>query len=202
MKLTKEIALEFTKKKIEESARPNYPFRSRYRHTLRVLMWALRLQEKLGGDKDVLMYSSILHDCSWDGKQNHAISSYQEAKVFLDQFDLDKEFKEKVLEGVLYHNRNDTPDLCKESYILMDADELDEVGAVCLLWDALAEQHEKDEVSYKSVIDRTKKYIPRLYKNLGKFHFDYSLNIYKRKLEFMEEFIKEAEDELEIEMGK
>lgn len=200
MKLTKELALEFTKKKIEQSNRPNYPFRSRFRHTLRVLMWAERLQKVLGGDIEVLTYSAILHDCAWDGIQNHAITSYNESKLFLDGFELDQNFKEKVLEGVLYHNRNDTPDLCKESYILMDADELDEVGAVCILWDTLAEQHEKDEVSYKSVILRTKKYIPSFHKNIEKLHYDYSKEIYTRKLKFMEQFIIEAEEELEIEL--
>ncbi len=200
MILTKEVALDFTRRKIQENNRPNYPFRSRYRHTLRVLMWAERLQKELGGDLEVLTYSSILHDCSWNATENHAITSYNEAKIFLNQFDLQNDFKEKVLEGVLYHNRNDTPNLCKESYILMDSDELDEVGALCILWDTLAEQHEQDEVSYKSVLLRTKKYIPNLDDNLDKFHFEFSKGIYLRKLKFMRQFIAETEEELENEL--
>lgn len=202
MVLTKEVALRFTKESIEKCNRPNFPFRSRYRHTLRVLMWAERLHKELGGDLEVLTYSSILHDCAWNETENHAIVSYEVAKDFLDGFELEKEFKEKVLEGVLYHNRNDVEGLSKESYILMDADELDEVGATCILWDALAENYEKGEVSYASAIKRTKMYLPRLYQNLPKFHFEYSLNIFKRKISFMELFVLEAEEELEIEFSK
>jgi hypothetical protein len=97
---------------------------------------------------------------------------------------LNEDFKFKVLEGVLHHNLNDTLGLCKESYILMDADELDEIGATSILWDTLAENHENETMSYKSALLRTKKYMPALYKNISKFHFDY----------------KEAEEELEIEL--
>ena len=163
-------------------------------------MWVQRLQKELGGDLEVLTYSSILHDCAWDGKENHAIVSYRLSKEFLNQFELTKEFKNKVLEGVKHHNQNNIEGLCKETYILMDADELDEVGAICILWDVLAENHEKGNVTYKSSLLRIKKYIPDLYENLSKFHFDYSLNIYKRKLKFMEQFIVEAEEELENEL--
>lgn len=200
MELTKEKALQFIKDSIEKHNRPSYPFRSRYRHTLRVLMWVERLQKELGGDLEILTYSTILHDCAWNGKENHAVTSYRVAKDFLDGFELEEEFKSKVLEGVLHHNQNDTLGLCKESYILMDADELDEVGAICIFWDTLAENHENDTMSYKSALLRIKKYIPDLYKNIPKFHFDCALDVYNRKLKFMEDFIKEAEEELEIEL--
>jgi hypothetical protein len=46
----------------------------------------------------------------------------------------------------------------------MDADELDEVGAICIFWDTLAENHENDIMSYKSALLRIKKYTPDLYK--------------------------------------
>ncbi|MGS0972185.1 MAG: HD domain-containing protein [Candidatus Izemoplasmataceae bacterium] len=200
MELTKEKALQFIKDSIEKHNRPSHPFRSRYRHTLRVLMWVERLQKELGGDLEILTYSTILHDCAWNDKENHAVTSYRVAKDFLDGFELEEEFKSKVLEGVLHHNQNDTLGLCKESYILMDADELDEVGAICIFWDTLAENHENDTMSYKSALLRIKRYIPDLYKNIPKFHFDYALDVYNRKLKFMEDFIKEAEEELEIEL--
>lgn len=196
MKLTIEKTKEFVKQSIEDSNRPNYPFRSRYRHTLRVMMWACRLQEELGGDLEVLKYSSLLHDCDYNGVENHAITSYRKAKTFLDSFDLDQEFKDKVLEGVRYHNERDVDGLCKETYMLMDADELDEVGALCIIWDTLAEQHEMDTVSYSSVVKRIEKYIPRFYENIERLHFNYSKAVYLRKLKFQEQFIEEALEEL------
>lgn len=200
MKLTEELALEFAKESIEKHKRPNYPFRSRYRHTLRVLMWAKRLQKELGGDLEILTYSAILHDCAWNGEENHAVTSYRVSKDFLNQFELEEEFKNKVLEGILHHNENDTIGLCKESYILMDADELDEIGAISIFWDTLAENYETETMSYKSALSRIKKYFPALNENIPKFHFKFALDIYRRKLKFMEDFIREAEEELEIEL--
>ncbi len=200
MELTKDIAIKFLKERVRESKRPNYPFRSRFRHTLRVLMWAERLQKLIGGDLEVLTYSAILHDCAWNGEENHAITSYNAASEFLNRFDLDEEFKRKVLEGIRYHNQNDTEGLSLESYILMDADELDEVGALCLIWDTLGESYHNENVSYNSVVQRMKKYLPRLKENVSSFHFEESLKIYQRKIAFMEQFIKEAEEELEIEL--
>ena len=200
MELTKEKALEFTKKCISESNRPNYRFRSRYRHTLRVLIWAERLHKEIGGNLEVLTYSAILHDCAWNGLENHAITSCNKAKDFLNQFSIDENIKNMILEGVLYHNRNETRDLCKESYMLMDADELDEIGALCIMWDSLAEYEQNENTSYKSIVLRTKKYLPKLEENINKLHFDYSKNVYRKKLDFMREFVKEAEDELEIEL--
>lgn len=200
MKLTLDAAKRFAKEKIESSNRPNYPFRSRYRHTLRVLMWVERLHKELGGDLDVLRYSAILHDCDWNGTENHAITSYESAKSFLNKFDIDSKFKEKVLEGVRYHNEKSVKGLSKETHILMDADELDEVGAVCIMWDILAQQHEKKVTSYKEVLERIKRYTLMLHKNVEKLNFQISKDIYKRKMLFQEMFIKEAEEELEIEL--
>ena len=200
MKLTLELTKEFVKDNIEKLNRPNYPFRSRYRHTLRVLMWAERLQKVLGGDLEVLQYSALLHDCDWNGEENHAITSYKTAKKFLDKFNIEETFKHKVLEGVRYHNEQGIKGLSKETYILMDADELDEVGAVCIMWDTLAEQYTNKNVSYKSVYERINKYTKGFYDNIERLNFEYTKEIYRRKVEFQELFIKEAKEELEIEL--
>lgn len=200
MELTLEVVKRFVEDKIKQLKRPNYPFRSRFKHTLRVLMWVERLQKILGGDLEVLQYSALLHDCDWNGEENHAITSYKTAKEFLNQFDIDETFKYKILEGVKYHNQQGVEGLHKETYILMDADELDEIGALCILWDTLAEQYKNEDVSYESVVLRIKSYIPELYENIEKLNYDYSKEIYKRKLAFQELFVKEAEEELDIDI--
>lgn len=196
MKLTVKKTMKFVKESIENNSRPNYPFRSRYKHSLRVLMWVERLQKELGGDLEVLQYSALLHDCDWNGKENHAITSYKTSKKFLKDFDLPKEFKEKVLEGVKYHNMQGVKGLNLETYILMDADELDEIGAICIIWDTLAEQHENKTVSYEKVLNRIEKFIPELEKNIDKLNFEYSKEIYKRKLDFQKQFVREAKEEI------
>ena len=41
--------IEYVKKMTSENGRPsNYPFRSRFEHTMRVYRWAIKLQSKLG----------------------------------------------------------------------------------------------------------------------------------------------------------
>ena len=55
--------IEYVKKMTSENGRPsNYPFRSRFEHTMRVYRWAIKLQSKLGGDLDVIVLAALLHD--------------------------------------------------------------------------------------------------------------------------------------------
>ena len=47
--------IDFVKEQTAVNGRPpNYPFRSRFEHTMRVYRWAIKLQSKLGGDLDDL----------------------------------------------------------------------------------------------------------------------------------------------------
>ena len=53
--------IEFVRKQTAENGRPpNYPFRSRFEHTMRVYRWAIKLQSKLGGDLDIIVLAALL----------------------------------------------------------------------------------------------------------------------------------------------
>lgn len=50
--------IDFVKEQTAVNGRPpNYPFRSRFEHTMRVYRWAIKLQSKLGGDLDSIISS-------------------------------------------------------------------------------------------------------------------------------------------------
>ncbi len=196
-KLTLEIVQDFVKEEISKSNRPNYSFRSRYRHTLRVLRWVRELHTLVGGDLEVLEYAALLHDCSWNGNENHAITSHEVAKKFLSEFDLPTEKREKILEAVLYHNRDFTEGLHHESYIVMDADELDELGAITIIWDALSEG-QLENSSYDTVYERIIKYNEEHHQRIERMHFDETRIIYQSRLDVIDNFIKELEYELGI----
>ena len=52
--------IEFVKTQTAENGRPpNYEFRSRYEHTMRVYRWAIKLQSKLGGDLDIIVLAAL-----------------------------------------------------------------------------------------------------------------------------------------------
>ena len=142
--------IEFVKQKTMSSNRPNkYPFRNQFEHTMRVYRWAIRLQAKLGGDLDVIVLSALLHDVGWDENRPHEEVSAEIAVEYLDSIDIDPETIKKVGEIILVHSDKDTDkELSLECKIVMDADLLDEVGAIGIMWDCMATALE-DEASYK-----------------------------------------------------
>lgn len=183
----------FVEKEINLQNRPDYGFRSRYTHSLRVMRWAEHLQSILGGDLEVLMIASLFHDVGWEKGINHAIVSHRIAEEYFSNIDIEN--KSKILEAVLYHNRRDTKGLNLESYILMDADLLDEVGASTIVWDILASAREENS-SYYTALERLQKYAANTYKQIDRFYFQESKDIFNERLKIIDEFIKELSYEL------
>ena len=132
--------IEFVKKTSSENGRPNlYPFRNRYEHTMRVYRWAIRLQTKLGGDLDVIVLAALLHDVGWEDERPHNEVSAEIAVEYLDSIGVDPALITKVGEIILQHSDKDTErELSIEAKIVMDADLLDEVGAIGIMWDCMA----------------------------------------------------------------
>ena len=183
----------FVKQEIDKQNRPDYNFRSRYTHSLRVMRWAEVLQFKLGGSLEVLRIAALLHDVGWEEGINHADVSYRIAKEYLSNYEIEN--KTKILEAVLFHNRRDTQGLNLETYIIMDADILDEVGATTIIWDTLSSACSEDS-SYYSALKRMKKYAANTYKQIDRFHFQESREIFKTRIKVIDDFIKELSYEL------
>ena len=52
--------IEYVKEQTTINGRPpNYTFRSRFEHTMRVYRWAIKLQAKLGGDLEIIALAAL-----------------------------------------------------------------------------------------------------------------------------------------------
>lgn len=128
-----------------------FPFRSRIRHTHRVLRWAGRLLSTEAANSEIVFSAVILHDIGYAALQGiadseHAKLSAQMADSLLHRIScgLSENSIQQILQCIRYHSRkellvsSDTA-LPAELIVLMEADLLDETGPLALLWDAMAE---------------------------------------------------------------
>ncbi|MBR4515504.1 MAG: HD domain-containing protein [Lachnospiraceae bacterium] len=191
--------IEYVKKMTNENGRPsNYPFRSRYEHTMRVYRWAIKLQSKLGGDLDVIVLAALLHDIGWDesGERDHAEVGAELAVEYLDSLGVEPEIIKKVGEIIMIHEDKDTDaELSLETKIVMDADLLDEVGAVGVLWDAMATAIE-DEASYKKAYYRIKNYYRINKPKIRRCKTDAARAEWTKRMQLIENYIFQLEKEL------
>lgn len=125
-----------------KSNRPYQTFRNRFEHTKRVFGWAKRIADDLPNvNVDILLTSAIFHDVgySW-GKEQHAENS---ARIFLEyakENNIEKKFADQVHYCILNHSHkkllwdeSSTPELI----LLLEADLLDEEGAMAISWDLM-----------------------------------------------------------------
>lgn len=189
--------IEFVRKQTAENGRPpNYPFRSRFEHTMRVYRWAIKLQSKLGGDLDIIVLAALLHDIGWDEVRPHGEVGAELAVDYLDSLGVDPEKIAKIGEIIMMHSDKDTEaDLSLECRIVMDADLLDEVGAVGILWDAMATAQE-DEASYKRAYYRIKNFYRINKPKIKRCKTDAGRVEYNKRMQLIEEFIFQLEKEL------
>ena len=189
--------IEFVRKQTAENGRPpNYPFRSRFEHTMRVYRWAIKLQSKLGGDLDIMVLAAILDDIGWDEVRPHGEVGAEIAVDYLDSLGVDPEKIAKIGEIIMMHSDKDTEaELSLECRIVMDADLLDEVGAVGILWDAMATAQE-DEASYKRAYYRIKNFYRINKPKIKRCKTDAGRVEYNKRMQLIEEFIFQLEKEL------
>jgi uncharacterized protein len=189
--------IDFVKKKTAEIGRPaNYPFRSRYEHIMRVYRWAIRLQAKLGGDLDIIVLSALLHDVGWEEGRPHEEVSAEIAVEYLDSIGVDPEKIKRVGEIIMKHEDKDTTDdLSIECRIVMDADLLDEIGAVEIIWDCMATALEP-EASYKRAYYRIKEYYRGNKPKIKRCKTDPGRAEFTKRMQLIENYIYQLEREL------
>lgn len=189
--------IEYVKKMTTENGRPpKYPFRSRYEHTMRVYRWAIKLQSKLGGDLDVIALAALLHDIGWDDERPHGEVGAELAVEYLDSIGVDPSIIKRVGEIIMRHEDKDTEaDLSIECKIVMDADLLDEVGAVGVLWDAMATAGE-DDPTYKKAYYRIKNYYRINKPKIRRCKTDTARAEYTKRMQMIENYIYQLEKEL------
>lgn len=159
---------EFIKERLQISGGLHYSkfghkFRSRYTHALRVLKWTQRLAVECPEvDMDVLELAAIFHDVGYEGSDNDEHAD-RGAKIFLEyaaENHLDSELTYKVAQAIQMHyqkERLSEPGLPVEIMLLMEADIMDEEGAMRIAWDAMASGMNNPK-SFRDALDRTRKY--------------------------------------------
>lgn len=139
-------------------------FRKRSEHTLRVLAWARRLvAEYPSVDSQAVEIAAIFHDIGY-ATCTSAKAHARESAVVCRRYLLDKGFEEsrveKITQLVEAHSRKDLmndPQVSTELSVLMEADLLDETGAMGILWDSLV-QGQKPQQSYRDTYQHIRDY--------------------------------------------
>lgn len=125
------------------SPNPLHPFRSRYHHTIRVLHWCFRLaEEEAELDKEALYTAAIFHDIGYTDRDNgtHAERSCQAFLEYAKTQNMAPELVEKVADMIAKHSDKTLlrePDTSRELILLLEADLLDEEGAMGIVWDCM-----------------------------------------------------------------
>ena len=177
--------IDFVKTQTAVNGRPpNYPFRSRFEHTMRVYRWAIKLQSKLGGDLDIIVLAALLHDVGWDDERPHGEVVAEIAVNYLDSLGVDPQKIAKIGEIIMIHEEKDT-----------DADLLDEVGAISVLWDSMATAIE-DEASYKRAYYRIKNFYKINKPKIKRCKTEAGRLEYSKRMQLLEDFIFQLEKEL------
>lgn len=125
------------------SPNPLHPFRSRFHHTIRVLHWCFRLsEEETDIDREALYIAAIFHDIGYTDRNNetHAERSCQAFLEYARTQQMAPKLMEKVADMIEKHSDKELlakADTSKELILLMEADLLDEEGAMGIVWDCM-----------------------------------------------------------------
>lgn len=181
---------------------PLMAFRSKYQHTIRVLGWAKRLAEgRKDVDTNVLYTATIFHDigCS-EGKESHAERG---AKVFYDygiKTKMDLSYIEKVKTLISIHSSKELlneKNIPIELIILMEADLLDEEGALRMVWYSLDKgvrgARSYEDVYQHIVMANNKRLLNPMVTEKAKYYWN-------EKQKLVETFTKQLEDDITVNM--
>lgn len=120
---------------------PKFNFRSKYEHTIRVLRWCNVLLEDFPSvNVDVLYTAAIFHDVGYGENEEKSMHAEKSAYIFAEyakEQQLDSKFAEQVTYLIKMHSNKELlkmPDTIPELIILMEADLLDEEGALRVIW--------------------------------------------------------------------
>ena len=182
--------------------KPNQCFRNRYEHSVRVLKWAKRLADDYSDiDYDVLYTACIFHDVGYAyGKDDHATNSVKIFKEYAELFKLDSKFVKKVSDIIIVHSDKSllkNPFSSHELIIMLEADLMDEEGALGIVWDLFSKGMDNPDSFDDS--------IKTLYKHSAHIlDQDYMITptakkIWNEKKELVRDFILQLKEDLFLE---
>jgi uncharacterized protein len=201
-----EIIFDYVKKQLEKNdteatKTKRFPFRVRSEHLWRVFLWAKRLLKNdfneninININKNAVLVAALFHDSGYalslDG--DHAENS---AKLFTEYAKQNRLNNEEINFIAYLIENHSKKYLMKEKgtpielIVLMEADILDETGAMGIVWDCMAEGM-REEQSYKKTCEHI---IGKSYKIIYENPMITKLarERWKKKQEMTKEFIKQ-----------
>lgn len=177
-----------------------FPFRKIAGHCYRTYRWAQRINEIEKGDKEMVEISSLFHDigaCIDNSIEGHAIESARVCEEYLKAIGYDSKKRDIIVGIVRNHVHIKRPqNMSLEAKIERDADILDEVGAITVLWDAMDAGTQKEQ-SYEIVYERIKKaYDGMRQKPLTIFETETAKTFYRDRLSFLSFYLQNLAYEL------
>lgn len=178
-----------------------HPFRSRSAHSMRVMKWAERLLSyHPEADREMLLCAAAFHDTGYAGedRMDHQKASAALFRKYAAEHGLDADFTEKTAGCIAIHSdkyRMAQPEqLSIEQLLLMEADLLDEEGALSLCWDGLACGVEGID-SYEGAFDKT--YLNMDAKRRNMLVTKEARAIWDEKARFLELYVEQMKRDLE-----
>ena len=179
--------------------RRQFPFRDRYQHTRRVFGWAQRLLKEVPADPFLTLTAAIFHDSGFSRMPNddHALASAELCRGYLARAGYDAHTISRVGYLVAMHSEKKRPlaELSDEMRVLIDADLLDEVGGLCVLWDSMDEGTSPVQ-SYEKTYRRLEKAYHTLNSKQDRMRTAPGLRIYQENLRMVRGFLDHLRYEL------
>lgn len=120
---------------------PEQTFRDRFEHTKRVIKWLDIISEGIEADRNALYLAAVFHDIGYADRdnKNHGKRGAAVFKEFAKREGFDDRLIEKVAYIIEKHSDKKLlgTDIPLELTLLMEADQMDEEGAMRIVWDCL-----------------------------------------------------------------
>lgn len=190
----------------DNSPRINETFRHRSRHVYNVYRWAIRIVNELETIKqakinqNALYLACIFHDVGYGSEHFHNSHPIEGADIW-KEYAISKNLDNDLISYVYYLIRmhsnkellqnKDTP---LELIILMEADWLDEEGAMSICWDLITLGHD-NPTSYEEALNKVEKYSAHIL-NVNPLITMPGRKYWREKQELVRNFIRELKFDL------
>ena len=184
-----------------KSKKDKFTLRYSFNHIKRVFGWANRIMECLDVKKEVVLTATIFHDCGYSllSKEDHALRGAEIFKDYALKNNFADDFIIIVYDMILNHSNKDLlgTDISLEMTVLLEADLMDEEGALGLVFDLLAEgtkSPDSYEVVFNEILNHSAHILDQdfMVTPLAK-------EFWEEKKEFIRKFIKDLKFDLFME---
>jgi len=182
---------------------------NRFSHTKRVLGWAKRLYD-LSPAKERLNYENIIiatifHDVGRNAseitKEPHAKAGIPITREYLLNHGFEKERVEQICYLVGEHSNKERmynePDLDPNLVLLMEADLLDDMGALGIVMDCMIVEKRNPNAVFEDCYDHIMRFTNRIQKD-NPMVTDEGKRLWDEKTKLVEDFVTQLKQDIEI----